>query len=86
MFSRIVELGEVAQYHGPHILPIALLWIFLCGGGIKHLVYETLIDTREELDNRLAEAAAIIRETTRCLERVRQSLARRCQLCINVQG
>ena len=46
------------------------------GGGVKCLVYETPIDTPEELVARVAEAAAIIRET--------QSSARRYQLCINV--
>ena len=43
---------------------------------MKCLVYETLIDTPEDLVSRVAEAAAIIRET--------QSFAGRCQLCINV--
>ena len=43
---------------------------------MKCLVYETPIDTPEELVTRVAEAAAIIRE--------RQSFARRYQMCINV--
>ena len=45
---------------------------------MKCLLYETPIDTPEELVARLAEAAAIIREA--------QSFARRYQLCINVNG
>ena len=45
---------------------------------MKCLVYATPIDTPEELIARVAEAAAIIRET--------QSFARRYQLCINVNG
>ena len=49
---------------------------FFIWGEMKCLVYETPIDTPEELVVRVAEAAAIIRET--------QSFARRYQLCINV--
>ena len=45
---------------------------FIWGGEMKCLVYETPIDTPEELVARGAEAAAIIRET--------QSFARRYQL------
>ena len=49
---------------------------FFIWGEMKCLVYETPIDTPEELVARVAEAAAIIPET--------QSFARRYQLCINV--
>ena len=45
---------------------------------MKCLVYETPIDTPEELVAPVAEAAAIVRET--------QSFVRRYQLCINVNG
>ena len=75
MFSPIVGLGGVVQYSGHHVLPISLLRISLSGGNC--LVYETPIDTPEELVARVAEAAAIIRET--------QSFARRL-MCINVNG
>ena len=51
---------------------------FFIWGEMKCLVYETPIDTPEELVSRVAKAAAIIRET--------QSFARGCQLCINVNG
>ena len=51
---------------------------FFIWGEMKCLVYETPTDTPEELVARVAEAAAIIRET--------QSFARRYQLCINVNG
>ena len=49
---------------------------FLYLGEMKCLMFETPIDTPEELVARVAEAAAIIRE--------RQSFARRYRLCINV--
>ena len=51
---------------------------FFIWGEMKCLLYETPIDNPEELVARVAEAAAIIRET--------QSFARRYQLCINVNG
>ena len=63
MFSPIVGLGGVIQYSGHLVLPISLLWIPLSGGEIKCLMYETPIDTPEELVVHVAEAAAIIRET-----------------------
>ena len=47
---------------------------FFIWGEMKCLVYETPIDTPEELVASMAEAAAIIRET--------QSFARRYQLCL----
>ena len=78
MFSPIVRSGWVVQYSSHHVLPISLLWISLSGGEMKCLVYETPIDTPKGLVARVAEAAAIIRET--------QSFARRYQLCINVNG
>ena len=49
---------------------------FLYLGEMKCLMYETPIDTPEELVARVAKAAAIICET--------QSIALRYQLCINV--
>ena len=45
---------------------------------MKHLVYETPIETPEELVVRAFAAAAIIRETAGCFESVRQSFARKC--------
>lgn len=59
---------------------------FFFWGEMKRLVYETPIETPEELVARVVAAAAIIRETPGCFERVRQSFARRCQLAINVNG
>ena len=58
----------------PDLIPMD----FFTWGEMKCLVYETPIDTPEELAARMAKAAAIIRE--------RQSFARRYQVCINVNG
>ena len=74
MFSPNVGLGGLVQYSDHHVLPMSLLWISLSGG--RCLVYETPIDSPEELVARVAEVAGIINDT--------QSFARRYQLCINV--
>ena len=77
MFSPVVGLGGVVQcsgHHAPDLTPMD----FFIWGEMKCLVYKTPIDTPEELVARVAEAAAIVRET--------QSFARTYQLCINVNG
>lgn len=56
------------------------------GRGIKHLIYEILIDIVEKLIARIATAATIVYETPYILERTRQSMIRRCQLCNEVNG
>ena len=68
--------GSPVQWppRSPDLTPMDFfIWVEM-----KCLVYETLIDTPEELVSHVAEAAANIRET--------QSFSCRCQLCINVNG
>lgn len=55
-------------------------------GHLKHLVYETPVDSDEDLVARISVAAAGVRETPGIFERVRQSLHRRCQACIASGG
>ncbi|CAL1283080.1 unnamed protein product, partial [Larinioides sclopetarius] len=55
-------------------------------GHLKHLVYETPVDSVEDLVARLSVAAAGVREIPGIFERVRQSLHRRCQECIDTGG
>ena len=78
MFSpnRWIGRGGPVQW-SPCFPDLTPMDFFICGE-MKCLVYETPIDTPEELVARAAEAAAIIRET--------QSFAHRYQLCINVNG
>nr|XP_042901341.1 uncharacterized protein LOC122269952 [Parasteatoda tepidariorum] len=54
-------------------------------GHLKHLVYETPVDSDEDLVARIS-AAAGVREIPGIFERVRQSLHRRCQACIASGG
>jgi hypothetical protein len=49
-------------------------------------VYETPIDSVEDLVARLSVAAASVREIPGVFEKVRQSMRRRCEACINVGG
>ena len=74
--SRWIVRGGPVQWppRSPDLTPMD----FFIWGEMKCLVYETPIDTPDELVARVAEAAAIIRET--------QSFAHRYQLCINVNG
>ena len=74
--NRWIGRGGPVQWppRSPDLTPMD----FFIWGKMKCLVYETPIDTPEELVALVAEAAAIIRET--------QSFARRYQLCINVKG
>ena len=78
MFSPIRWIGRGGPVQWPPRSPDLTPKDFLIWGKMKCLVYETPIDTPEELVARVAEAAAIIHET--------QSFSRRCQLCINVNG
>ena len=71
-------IGRGGPVQWPPCSPDLTPMDFFIWGEMKCLLYETLIDTPEELVAHVADAAAIIRET--------QSFACRYQLCINVNG
>ena len=52
---------------------------------MKSMVYETDIDS-EDLVARIVSAAPEVRETSNIFERVRQSMARRGTVCLDVNG
>ncbi|KAJ4431141.1 hypothetical protein ANN_19736 [Periplaneta americana] len=54
---------------------------FFLWGDMKRLVYETPIDTAEDLVARVVEAAHVIRDNVGLLERCRHAIVRRYQLC-----
>lgn len=64
----------------PDITPLD----FFVWGYIKEIVYSTPVTTREELIERIENAAHTI--TPEHLANVRQSVIRRCQLCIDQNG
>ena len=59
---------------------------FFLRGFMKSMVYETGIDSEEDLVACIISAAAEIRETPGIFGRVRQSMARRCTVCLDVNG
>lgn len=59
---------------------------FYLWGHLKSVVYETPIDTEDELLPRIQAACHHVRTTPGVFERVRQAMLRRCQLCIEVGG
>ena len=50
------------------------------------MVYETDIDSEEDLVARIVSAAPEVRETSSIFERARQSVARRGTVCLDVIG
>ena len=59
---------------------------FFLWGHLKTLVYATPVDHVDDLLERIVEGYNTIRTTPDILERVRQSILRRCQLCLQEQG
>ena len=53
---------------------------------MKSMVYETGIDSEEDLVACIVSVAAEIREIPSTFGRVRQSMARRCTVCLDVNG
>lgn len=59
---------------------------FFLWGHLKQLVYTTPIENVEELRNRIIASCRTIRQTPGIFERVRQSMRRRIEACIEVEG
>lgn len=55
-------------------------------GHLKSLVYETPVDSPEDLVARIIAAAGDVRDMPGIFETVRQSLRRRCEACLTVGG
>ncbi|GFU55042.1 hypothetical protein TNCV_425501 [Trichonephila clavipes] len=53
---------------------------------MKSLVYETPVNSAEELVARISAAAGKIRNTPEMLSNVRRSMKRRCEACITCGG
>lgn len=59
---------------------------FFLWGFFKDVVYATPVETREDLLERIHNAARQLRERPEIFRRVRESLVRRSRLCLEVQG
>ena len=81
--SWIGHLGPVPwSARSQDLNPLELfLW-----GHLKTLVYATPVDHVDDLLERIVEGCNAIRTTPDILERVRQLILRRCQLCLQEQG
>ena len=66
----------------PDLTPID----FFLWGHMKSLVYDTPIDSAEDLVGRIVDAAALVSEEQEVFSSVRSSIVKRCQKCIDVGG
>ena len=55
-------------------------------GHTKSLIYETPVESQMDLVGRMVDAARLIEDNSRVFDRVQESLLRRYQTCIDVQG
>jgi len=53
---------------------------------MKDLIYATPVESEEDLIAGIVDVAHRVRETPEVFERERQSMLRRCQLCLDVGG
>ncbi|GBN64717.1 hypothetical protein AVEN_201404-1 [Araneus ventricosus] len=75
---------------GPVLWParspdLTCLDYFLCGY-VKSLVFETSVNSAEELIARIAAVTGEVRDTPGIFVDVRSSMRRRCEACITAQG
>nr|CAH7727295.1 unnamed protein product [Callosobruchus chinensis] len=82
--------GEQYQRFLVHVLPELLedmnpLDYFLWGY-LKSLVYKTPVQNEEDLRNRIVDSCLIIKNTPHIFERVRHSMIRRLNRCIEAGG
>jgi len=59
---------------------------FFLWGHVKSLVYATPVETVEDLTARIFNACEVVQHTPGIFERVRQSMVRRCNACIELGG
>ncbi|GFV81880.1 DUF4817 domain-containing protein [Trichonephila clavipes] len=79
-------LAVEVQYIGlPRSPDLSCLDYFFLGQ-MKSLVYETPVNSAEELVARISAAAGEIRNTPEMLSNVRRSMKRRCKACITCVG
>ena len=79
-------IGRGGPYHWPPRSPDLNPLDFFLWGHLKSLVYATPVNNCEELKNRITARCEQIRDTPGILERVRESMRRRVQACIDANG
>ena len=79
-------IGRGGPVDGPPRSPDLTSLDFIVWGHLKSLVYETPVNSCEDLIARIVAAAGKIRETPDVFANVRRSMIRRCETCIQVGG
>ncbi|GFX07502.1 uncharacterized protein TNCV_5092161 [Trichonephila clavipes] len=79
-------IGRGGPVHWPPRSPDLSCLDYFFWGQMKSLVYETPVNSAEELVARISAAAGEIRNTLEMLSNVRRSMKRRCEACITCGG
>ncbi|GFW55852.1 transposase-like protein [Trichonephila clavipes] len=80
------RIGRGGPVHWPPRSPDLSCLDYFFWGQMKSLVYETPVNSAEELVARISAAAGEIRKTPEMLSNVRRSMKRRCEACITCGG
>ncbi|GFU94576.1 uncharacterized protein TNCV_1265471 [Trichonephila clavipes] len=79
-------IGRGGPVHWPPRSPDLSCLDYFFWGQMKSLVYETPVNSAEELVARISTAAGEMRNTPEMLSNVRRSMKRRCEACITCGG
>ncbi|GFW00350.1 transposase-like protein [Trichonephila clavipes] len=79
-------IGRGGPVHWPPQSPDLSCLDYFFWGQMKSFVYETPVNSAEELEERISAAAGEIRNTPEILSNVRRSMKRRCEACITCGG
>ncbi|GFW34435.1 uncharacterized protein TNCV_500531 [Trichonephila clavipes] len=79
-------IGRGGPVHWPPRSPYLSCLDYFFWGQMKSLVFETPVNSAEELVARIIAAAGEIRNTPEMLSNVRRSMKRRCEACITCGG
>lgn len=79
-------IGRGGPVHWPARSPDLTCLDYFLWGYIKALVYETTINSAEELVARIVAAAGEVKDTPNVFDKIRSSMRRRCEACITANG
>ncbi|GFW50947.1 uncharacterized protein TNCV_3592291 [Trichonephila clavipes] len=79
-------IGRGGPAHWPPRSPDLSCLDYFFWGQMKSLVYETPVNSAEELIARISASAREIRNTPEILSNVRRPIKRRCEACITCDG
>lgn len=79
-------IGRGGPTHWPPRSPDLTPLDFHLWGYMKNLVYETVVDSEQDLIGRIVAAAGKIKDEPQILQRVQRSFLNRCRLCLEQNG